>query len=148
MSNTVRTGGKDAFNGVSRTHFGQSIESQAQIQDAARERDTGGDEALNVYRLVPIAAPTDTNWQNAPSQGEVIVAARTAGDARIVAASRELDFMEIDSAPAEDVTTINASAFRNEKLYTVIEIEHGRSDLQRGVLEGEISVGNIRPMQD
>ncbi|MET3855041.1 hypothetical protein [Rhizobium sp. OAE497] len=149
MSNTVRTGGKDAFNGVSRTHFGQSVESQAQMEDAAREHGHAtGDEELNVYRLVPIAAATDTNWQNAPSQGEVIVAARTAGDARIVAASRELDFMEIDSAPAEDVTTINASAFRNDKLYSVIEIEHGRSDLQRGVLEGEIGVGNIRPTQN
>ena len=148
MSNTVRTGGKDAFNGVSRTHFGQSVESQAQMGDAAREHGAAGGEELNVYRLVPIAAPTDTNWQNAPSQGEVIVAARTAGDARIVAASRELDFMEIDSAPAEDVTTINASPFRNDKLYSVIEIEHGRSDLQRGVLEGEIGVGNIRPTQN
>jgi len=149
MSNTVRTGGKDAFNGVSRTHFGQSVESQAQMEDAVREYGAAsGDEELNVYRLVPIAAPTDTNWQNAPSQGEVIVAARTAGDARIVAASRELDFMEIDSAPAEDVTTINASAFRNDKLYSVIEIEHGRSDLQRCVLEGEIGVGNIRPTQN
>lgn len=39
-------------------------------------------------------------------------------------------------------------AFRNDKLYSVIEIEHGRSDLQRGVLEGEIGVGNIRPTQN
>ena len=90
MSNTVRTGGKDAFNGVSRTHFGQSVESQAQMEDAAREHGHAtGDEELNVYRLVPIAAATDTNWQNAPSQGEVIVAARTAGDARIVATDSE-----------------------------------------------------------
>jgi hypothetical protein len=54
-----------------------------------------------------------------------VVVARTAVDARIVAASCQRDFMEVDSAPAEDVTTMNASALRNHKLYTVIEIEHG-----------------------
>ncbi|UWU15762.1 hypothetical protein [Rhizobium sullae] len=149
MSNSARTGGTEAFNGISRTRFGKSVESRAQIDDAARQASFTPDdgEALNVYRVVPVAAADDLNWQNSPSQGEVVVAARTAGDARIVAASRELDFMEIDSAPADDVTTINASAFRNDKLYTVIEIEHGRRDLRRGVLEGDIAVNNIRPTQ-
>jgi hypothetical protein len=75
------------------------------------------------------------------------VAARTPGDARIVASGRELDFMEVDSAPAEDVTTINASAFRDDKLYTVVEVERNRSDLIRGVVEGEISVATIKPVQ-
>jgi hypothetical protein len=55
--------------------------------------------------------------------------------------------MEIDSAPADDVTTINASAFRDDKLYTVIEIETDRTDLQRGVIAGNISVDNIRPTE-
>ena len=76
-----------------------------------------------------------------------MVAARTSGDARIVAAGRELDFMEVDAAPADDVTTFNASAFRDDKLYTVIEIESGRTDLTRGVIVGDISVDNIRPMR-
>jgi hypothetical protein len=75
------------------------------------------------------------------------VAARTAGDARIVAAARELDYMEVDSAPAEDVSTANASAFRSEKLYTVVELEHGRHDLRRGVLEGQVRTDNIKPTQ-
>jgi hypothetical protein len=70
-----------------------------------------------------------------------------AGDARIVASGRELDFMDIDAAPADDVTTVNASAFRSEKLYTVIEVESGRTDLERGVLEGDISVATIKPSQ-
>jgi len=96
-----------------------------------------------VYRLEPIAAPYDPRWDNATNHGIVIVAARTAGDARIVAASRELDFMEIDAAPAEDVTTSNASAFRDDKLYTVVELERGRSDLKRGVLGGNVSVNTI-----
>jgi hypothetical protein len=55
--------------------------------------------------------------------------------------------MEIDSAPAEGVTTSDASAFRSEKLYTVIEVEHARRDLRRGVLEGNISVNTIKPVQ-
>lgn len=75
------------------------------------------------------------------------MAARTSGDARIIAAERELDFMEVDAAPAEDVTTSSASAFRSEKLYTVIEIDHARRDLSRGVLEGDVTVDTIKPVQ-
>ena len=56
--------------------------------------------------------------------------------------------MEVDAAPADDVTTSNASAFRSEKLYTVIEIDRNRTDLTRGVVEGSISVDTIRPTQD
>ncbi len=75
------------------------------------------------------------------------MAARTPGDARIMAASRELDFMEVDAAPAEGVTTANASAFRDDKLYTVIEIDRDRTDISRGILDGNISVDTIRPVQ-
>jgi len=132
-------------NATSPTTFGQSVESKAQRDDAVTTDDTR--ERLNVYRLEPIAEANDPRWDNSPYQGIVVVAARTSGDARIVAAERELDFMEIDSAPAEDVTTSNASAFRSEKLYTVIEIDHGRMDLTRSVLEGEISVATIKPVQ-
>lgn len=128
--------------------FGSSVESQAQVEDAARiATGTEAGELLNVYRLEPIASPDDFHWDNAPSQGTVVVAARTAGDARIVAAGAELDFQEVDALPAEDVSTRNASAFRDEKLYTAIEIEHGRSNLQRGVLDGDISVDMIKPTQ-
>lgn len=132
--------------GTSPTQFGQSVESRAQVSDATST--TGAEpERLHVYRLMPIAKANDPRWANSPHQGEVVVAARTAGDARIVAADRELDFMEVDSAPAEGVTTNNASAFRSEKLYTVIELEHGRTDLKRGVLKGSISVDTIKPVQ-
>ncbi|APO67923.1 hypothetical protein IE4872_CH02309 [Rhizobium gallicum] len=75
-----------------------------------------------------------------------MVEARTAGDASIVAASCELDSHGGRFSAAEDVTTMNASAFRNDKLYTVVEIEHGRR-LERGVIEGDIAVDNIRPAQ-
>ncbi len=148
MSNVSRAGDSPINNATSKTHFGNSVESQAQISDAAALGANGPtQEQLNIYRLEPIASDGDLRWDNAPSHGIVVVAARTAGDARIVAAARELDFMEIDAAPAEGVTTCNASAFRDDKLYTVIEIEHGRRDLLRGVLEGTISVGTVRPVQ-
>jgi hypothetical protein len=149
MSNVVRTGQGDVNNATTSNTFGKSVESQAQIADAARvgSRDVGLGEALNIYRLEPIASPNDPRWDNSPGHGIVVVAARTSGDARIVAASRELDFMEVDAAPADDVTTFNASAFRDDKLYTVIEIDHGRLDLHRGIIEGSVSVDTIISVQ-
>lgn len=57
-------------------------------------------EELKLYRLVPLAAFDDPNWQNATYQGEVVVAARSSGDARVVASEAELDFREIDAKPA------------------------------------------------
>ena len=95
MSNVSRTGKEEINSATSPTTFGKSVESQAQMQDAAAEAspETGG-EMLNIYRLEPIAAPDDPRWDNAPGHGIIIVAARTPGDARIVAAARELDFMQ------------------------------------------------------
>lgn len=149
MSNTSKTGTDERNTGTSGTIFGSSAESRAQREDASllSSPEVGKGEPLNIYRLVPIAEPGDPRWDNGPYEGEVLVAARTAGDARIVASGRELDYMDIDAAPADDVTTANASAFRSEKLYTVIEVEHGRTDLERGVLAGEISVATIKPSQ-
>ncbi|WP_337268289.1 hypothetical protein [Oryzifoliimicrobium ureilyticus] len=147
MSNVSRSGGTDFNNATSSTHFGRSVESQAQIKDATLSASDGG-EVLNIYQLSPVAETKDPRWDNAPAHGTVTVAARTPGDARIVAASRELDFMEVDAAPAEDVTTSNASAFRDEKLYTVIEVQHGVAGLQRGVIDGEISTETIKPVQE
>ncbi|QCL97993.1 hypothetical protein CFBP7129_25685 (plasmid) [Agrobacterium tumefaciens] len=134
--------------GTTDNRFGYSVESQAQFDDAAeiaRGTDTG--ESLNIYRLEPVAAPDDPRWQNAPAHGTVVVAARTAGDARVVAAGAELDFLEVDALPAEDVSTLNASAFRDEKLYTVIEVGRGLQGLVRGVVDGEVRVDTIKSTQ-
>ncbi|WP_117192224.1 hypothetical protein [Rhizobium terrae] len=104
---------------------------------------------LKVYRLVPIARADDPNWQNARARGEahgeVIVRAKTTGDARLVASQAELDFMEIDAAPSEGNSTEMASAFRSEKLYTVIEDNSGRfaQNGPRGVIGGRVPVDNI-----
>ncbi len=148
MSNVSKTGVDAINNGTTRNTFGRSVESIAQRSDAERlgSPEFPG-EPMSIFRLEPIAAPDDPRWLNAPNQGVVLVAARTPGDARIVAASRELDFMEVDAAPADDVTTFNASVFRDDKLYTVIEVERGRTDVPRGVLGGDISAATIRPVQ-
>ena len=143
MSNVTRS--DDGENAID-TRFGKSVESQAQIRDSSIVAERSG-EPLNIYRLEPTASPDDPRWQDFQPNGPVTVAARTSGDARIVASGREVDFMEIDSAPAEDVTTAIASAFRDEKLYTVIEIEHGLTDVTRGVIEGVVRVDAIKPLQ-
>lgn len=102
-------------------------------------------EKLNIYRLVPIASPDDPQWQNRPPRGEVVVRARTTGDARLVATAAELDFTDIDALPAEGNSTDMASAFRSEKLYTVILDESGRHPAEgaREVLEGVVRVDTI-----
>lgn len=105
---------------------------------------------LKLYRLVPVAAVNDPNWENADYQGEVVVRAFSAADARVVAAQAELDFTEIDALPAEGNSTRNASAFRNERLYTVVEMSERQglaADGPRGVVEGVVSVGTIKPTQ-
>lgn len=71
------------------------------------------DEPLNVYRVVPVAPPSDRRWDDASGNGEVVVAVRTPGDARLVAAGSELDFMENDAAPVEDVAWAAATALRS-----------------------------------
>lgn len=113
------------------------------------QENTRPQETLKLYRLVPVAAPDDPNWDNAGNQGEILVRAFSPADARITAAEAELDFTEIDSLPAEGNSTRDASAFRNERLYTVIE-ETAASDADggpRGVVEGTVSVGTIKPTQ-
>jgi hypothetical protein len=149
MSNATRSGDRDEKNsGVSSTEFGRSLESKAQLEDADKIASSTDDgEVLNLYRLVPVAPPTDFRWGKAGPLGEVVVAAGTAGDARIVAAGRELDFLDVDALPGEDVTTRHASAFRDEKAYTVIEIERGRTGLRRGVVAGYVPVDTIKPTQ-
>ncbi|MCA1367313.1 hypothetical protein I6F15_07860 [Bradyrhizobium sp. BRP14] len=100
-------------------------------------------EELKIFRLAPLAEPNDPNWQNASYQGKVTVVARSSGDARLVASEAELDFREIDAKPAEGVTTDMASAFRNEKLYTVIEEGPAPAGSKRGVIGGTVRIDNI-----
>jgi hypothetical protein len=106
-------------------------------------------QAMKIYRLVPSAPLDDPQWMSRPPQGEVVVRALTAGDARLVATDAELDFMEIDASPAEGNSTSMASAFRSEKLYTVIEDLSGRFSPEgpREVVDGVVRVDTILPVQ-
>lgn len=106
-------------------------------------------EELKLFRLVPIASATDTKWDIAPNHGEVVVRARSSGDARVVAAEAELDYMEIDALPGDGNSTTSSSAFRNEKLYSVVD-ERNPSysvDGPREVVAGTVRVDNIRPTE-
>ncbi|HEX2147661.1 MAG TPA: hypothetical protein VHG11_08420 [Pseudorhizobium sp.] len=144
---------KDTANDVSNatespTMFGHSVESQAQIADAAKlAHATEPGEPLNVYRLVPVAPPNDARWHNVPEVREFLVAARTPGDARIVAAGAELDYTEVEALPGEDVTSRHGSIYRDEKAYTVIEVERDRRDLLRGPLDRQPAINTIAPVQ-
>lgn len=106
-------------------------------------------EPLKIYRLVPTAPLNDPQWMDRPPQGEVYVRARTTGDARLVACLAEVDFTDVDALPAEGNSTDTASAFRSEKLYTVIEDESGRypADGPREVVGGTVRPNVIKPLQ-
>lgn len=96
---------------------------------------------MHIYRLEPTAAPGDPNWDLATSHGTVIVRAESPADARIVASEAEADFLDSNALPADDKSTRFASAFRNDKLYSVSEVADSTHSPEgpREVLEGEIS---------
>jgi hypothetical protein len=77
-----------------------------------------------IYRLTPTARPDDTNWDRTANRGEVVVRARSSGDARVVASEGEARAMGKD--PTLATTQMLASAFRDSHLYAV----HRVSDAQ------------------
>ncbi|MDN2565383.1 hypothetical protein N1F89_04050 [Aquibium sp. A9E412] len=96
---------------------------------------------MPIYRLEPSAAPDDPRWDNAPTQGTVIVRAESPADARLVASEAEADFLEVDAKPGDGVSTSFASAFRNPLLYSVVEDTGTRfaAEGPRAVLEGDLT---------
>ncbi|RCS25118.1 hypothetical protein DUT91_06750 [Phyllobacterium salinisoli] len=106
-------------------------------------------EKLKIFRLVPIAEPNDPRWDNSPYQGEVVVRARSAADARLVASEAEKDFLDIDAKLIDDASTRTWSAFREDKLYTVIEDETDTypGEGLREVVEGNIDPNVVKPLQ-
>ncbi len=97
-------------------------------------------QTLSLYRLVPIAAANDPRWDMATYQGEAVVRAYSPADARLVAADAEADFRDVPAAPGDGKTTDMASAFRDDKLYTVVDEEPGETpaDGPRAVVSGDI----------
>lgn len=104
-------------------------------------------QGLSLYRLVPIAAANDPRWDMATYQGEVVVRAYSAADARIVAADAEVDYRDLQAAPGDGTTTDMASAFRDDKLYTVVDEEPGENAAEgpREIVAGEIRRDVIMP---
>lgn len=94
-------------------------------------------ERLALYRLVPVARPDDPNWDRAPNRGEVVVRARSSGDARVVAAQAETE----EGMGGQFTTKVRASAFMDEKLYTVRDEPPDDYPVAgpRAVLEGSIT---------
>lgn len=102
--------------------------------------------ANRIFRLVPAAEPYDLNWDRAVNHGIVVVRAASPADARIVASEGEADFLESPAKPGDGVSTRFASAFRDDKLYSVEEDGSGRwsAEGEREVLDGLTSPEILR----
>jgi hypothetical protein len=79
--------------------------------------------AMRIFRLVPTGRPDDGNWGRAFWQGEIVVRARSSGEARAVAARAEA---RAGGANANTTTQVTASALRDPTLYGVREDLSGR----------------------
>ena len=73
---------------------------------------------MPLYRLVPLAEPQSSNWDIAANRGEVVVRASSSGGARLVAAKAEAE-MARRHDENDDINSIRASAFTDDKLYGV-----------------------------
>ena len=92
---------------------------------------------MPIYRLIPTAAANDPAWELSLNQGEVVVRADSTGEARAVAALEEAAAR--GAAFPLSTTQVIASAFRDDKLYTVLD-EHSRTfapDGPIGVLDAD-----------
>ena len=78
---------------------------------------------MTIYRLVPAAPPGDPGWDLSLNQGVVLVRAQSSGEARALAALAEAS--QRTNAFPLSTTQVIASAFRDEKLYTVHEDTSG-----------------------
>lgn len=103
-----------------------------------------------IFRLEPAADAGDPNWDRAPNQGVVIVRADSPADARIVASEAETDFLEQSAKPGDGVSTRFASAFRDDKLYAVLESSSDEwpAEGERGVLAGLSDPDAVRSRGD
>ncbi len=78
---------------------------------------------MPIFRLIPTAPADDPAWGLSINQGEVVVRANSTGEARAVAALEEAS-IALGGIP-KTTTQVVASAFRDEKLYTVQQDDSG-----------------------
>lgn len=90
---------------------------------------------VNLYRLFPTARSDDTNWGRAIDQGDIVVRARSSGEARALAARAEARVL---GASPKITTQVLASAFYDPRLYGVRHEPSGifETDGPLGVLKG------------
>lgn len=90
---------------------------------------------VSLYRLFPTARRGDTNWRRATDQGEILVRARSGGEARALAARAEA---QAAGASPKITTQVLASAFYDPNLYGVRREDSSafEPDGPLGVLEG------------
>lgn len=95
---------------------------------------------LKIYRLKRIAAKDDPRWTITGSQNDVTVRAKSPADARVVASEAEDDFLQSTALPGDGNSTRTFSAYRDDKVFTVIEETASSFSLEgeRGVLAGEV----------
>ncbi|WP_338608750.1 hypothetical protein V6617_02040 [Pelagibacterium nitratireducens] len=92
---------------------------------------------MPIYRLFPLADPQSSNWDIAANRGEVLVRASNSGGARVIAASTEAAMAQRRDEN-DDVFSIRASAFADDKLYGVQMADDSPFDREGpdAVLEG------------
>lgn len=94
---------------------------------------------MPIYKLYPLAHPQDPGWDLAMNHGEVLVRAKSSGDARLVAAQAEAASADRHNEN-DDIFSIRSSAFTDDKLYGVQQISDGglNPEGKRGVIEGHV----------
>ena len=73
---------------------------------------------MPIYRLIPSARADDPAWSMAVNQGEVVVRANSTGEARAIASLEEAS--QYTGGVPRVTKQVQASAFRNENLYSVV----------------------------
>ena len=102
--------------------------------------------SLRLFRLTPSASLSDPRWLDQQIPGEIIVRAHSPADARIVASQAEIDFPDINAKPSHGIGTRFASCFRDEKLYSVEEMQSDAlsSDGPREIVSGSFKTDVIK----
>jgi len=95
--------------------------------------------STQIYRLIPGAPVADHNWRRAACQGELVVRARSSGEARALAAQAEARAVGVAQPTTGQVL---ASAFEDPVLYFSRRDDRGTfpDEGPIGVLSGSFEV--------
>ena len=78
---------------------------------------------MYLWRITPTARPSDTRWEDHPVYDEVIVRAESAAMARLTA-GRGLYRQDVATQFGQEHDPIFISAFSDEKLYAVVQLDN------------------------